>query len=76
MIDKFAIAEAKCLMRQHSQLIFNWANEDKSRYTTEENKDCLKALCARMYELIDALPVHEVPTTTDPETGEEVNING
>jgi len=76
VIGKFAISEARALMRQHSQLIYQWAEGYRLGAVSEENKEALTACCCRLYELIQALPGYELPTTTDPETGEKVTING
>lgn len=76
MIDRFAIVEAKALIRQHTQLIFQWAEQHKGRYVTADNKEDLKTLCASIYELADAMPEGPVGHTRDPETGEKVALNG
>ena len=79
MIDKFALTEAKGLIKLHTSLIFQWAQATQDSGATVVSaalKDALLTSSIRLHELLEALPVAELPTTTDPETGERVTING
>lgn len=56
MIDKFAPSEAKALIKIHSFNINQWAAMMEGPLT-DVMKDALLQTTARMYELIEELPV-------------------
>lgn len=61
MIDKYALVEAKALIRTHTAIINAWAftATDSSNEIAPSTKEALLDAAARLYELIEGLKTPE-----------------
>ena len=57
-IEKFALTEAKAMLKTHCQTLFAWASSDVAT-VPEQVREALLALSARVYQVIEGLPQPE-----------------
>jgi hypothetical protein len=57
MIEKFACAEIKKMVQHHSFILNEWASKHNGMGVSQEDTDTLLSVVARLYELIEQLPL-------------------
>lgn len=61
MITKYAGVEIKVMLQHHTALIHKWCSSHNGLKVDKDTKDTLRDTCARMFELIEELPLEDEP---------------